>query len=94
MATHQTTTASTSNSPGSHPMWTLPAQSATQLPIRTMSRLECAAFLYGDEALHATWHADMAQWEAKQADPTAPDTLHWLTEAQAPWLADTRGQLQ
>ncbi len=85
-----TETAMTSNTP----IYQLPAQSATQLPIRTMSRLECAAFLYGDEALHATWHADMAQWEAKQADPNAPDTLHWLTEAQAPWLADTRGQLQ
>ncbi len=37
------------------PIYQLPAQSATQLPIRTMSRLECAAFIYGDQGEHAAW---------------------------------------
>lgn len=60
MAPHQTTSTAAGTSPAAA-LLTLPAQAAEQQPVRTLSRLDCVAFIYGhDTALHATWQAELA----------------------------------
>lgn len=41
-------------------MLTMPEPSATQQPVRTMSRIDCAAFLYGDQGLNAAWECKLS----------------------------------
>ena len=47
----------------------LPAQSPYQLPVRTMSRLECAVFLYGDDGNHAAWECLLSGRPVHWIDP-------------------------
>ena len=51
------------------PIYQLPAQSAEQLPVRTMSRLACAAFIYGDQGEHAAWECYLSKRPVHWIDP-------------------------
>ena len=72
MATPHTTTAHAGSSRSAAALMpmVLPPQSAEQLPVRTMSRLDVAALLYGtQDSLHAAWECYCAERPVHWIEP-------------------------